>query len=73
MEDIKPINEKADGDCGYVAGYKGKKIALYAPTLLAASEHGKRHFKVTKKDSGLFWVNLAERADGSVVLQSAAI
>ena len=73
MEDIKPINKKTDGDCGYVAGYKGKKIALYAKSLSAASDLGQSHLKVTKKDRGLFWITLAERADGSVVAQSTVL
>lgn len=73
MEDIKPINEKTEGDCGYVAGYKGKKISLYAKTLSAASELGRQHLKVTKKDSGMFWVTLAERADGTILSQSTMI
>ena len=38
MEDIKPINEKTDGDCGYVAGYNNRKIALYAKSLSAAKD-----------------------------------
>lgn len=70
MEDIKPINNKAEGDSGFVAGYKNQKIALYAPSLYAASQLAEKHLKVTKKDRGLFWVVLAERTDGSIVLQS---
>jgi len=73
MEDIKPINEKSDGDCGYVAGYSGRKIAIYARSLSAAKDLAIDHLKVPKKGLGLVWVNLAERADGSVVLQSTAI
>lgn len=73
MEDIRPINEKSEGDCGYVAGYSGRKIAIYARSLSAAKDLAIAHLKVPKKGLGLVWVNLAERADGSVVLQSTAI
>lgn len=73
MTDLKPINEKTEGDCGYVAGYKGKKIALYAASLYAASQAAIAALKVTKKDRGLLWVNLAQRADGSVVAQSTVV
>lgn len=73
MKDIKPINEKTDGDCGYVAGYNNRKIALYAKSLSAAKDLAVAYLKVPKKGLGLVWVNLAERADGSTVLQSTAI
>jgi hypothetical protein len=67
---IPDINTKAEGDCGYVAGYKGKKIGIYAGSLYAASELAKKHLKVTKKDQGLFWITLAEDKEGNVVSQS---
>lgn len=73
MEDIEPINEKNEGDCGYVAGYNDRKVAIYARSLLAAKEIAIAHLKVPKKGLGLVWVNLAERADGSTVMQSTAI
>jgi len=73
VSNIKPINTKAPGDCGYVAGYQGKTIALYAAGLFAAKEKAVEHLKVTRKNAGLLWVNLAERADGSTVLQSTCL
>lgn len=72
MEDIEPINEKSEGDCGYVAGFKNRKIALYAGSLYAGKRIAEEHFRPSKKDQGLLWISLAERADGSTVLQSTA-
>ncbi|QEM41140.1 hypothetical protein HYP85_gp043 [Pseudomonas phage Zuri] len=57
---IKPINEKKDGDRPYIAGYLNQKIGLYAKDLWAAKQLAVTHFKPSKKNSGLLWVELAE-------------
>lgn len=54
------INEKQEGDRPYMAGYKGKKVGLYAASLYAAKQLATTFFKPTKKDAGLLWVELAE-------------
>jgi len=70
MEDIKTINEKTEGDCGYVAGLSGKKVGIYAASLYKAKLQAIEHFKPSKKNMGLLWVTLAESAEGQVVPQS---
>lgn len=54
------INEKQEGDKPYITGYKGSKVGLYAPSLYAARVKAETHFKPSKKDKGLLWVELAE-------------
>jgi len=73
MEDIKPINQKSEGDLGYVAGYNNRKIAIYAKSLIAAKDIAIAHLKVPKKGLGLVWVTLAEDTDGNTVMQSTVI
>ncbi len=73
MADIKNINEKSENDSGYVAGYMGKEVGIYAPSLYQAKLKAQDHFKPTKKNIGLLWVTLAERADGTVVNQSTMV
>lgn len=58
--EIQPINEKKDGDRPYIAGYLSQKIGFYARDLWAAKQFAVNHFKPTKKNSGLLWVELAE-------------
>lgn len=71
--DIQPINQKAEGDLGYVAGYQSRTIGIYAPSLSAAARIAETELKVSKRNRGLLWVNLVERNDGSVVTQSTAL
>lgn len=56
------INEKQEGDKAYITGYKGNKVGLCAPSLYAARVKAEAHFKPTKKDKGLLWVELAEES-----------
>lgn len=67
----KPINEKQDGDCGYVAFYEGKRIELYAPTQYEARQRAVSHFKPNKKKTHLVHVHIAELADGTAVVHTA--
>lgn len=62
MTDITCINKKGHIDFPYLAGFQGKKIALYAPTLAAAKQTATEHFRPKKRDIGLVWVALAEEA-----------
>lgn len=71
--EIKNINEKQTGDCGYVAGYMNKQIGVYGSSLLKAKEKAEAHFKPSKKNKGLLWITLAEDAQGNTVNQSTAI
>lgn len=73
MEDIKSINEKTEGDSGYVAGLNGKKVGIYAASLYKAKLRAIEHFKPSKKNMGLLWVTLAESQSGEVVSQSTVI
>lgn len=60
MTDLKIINEKGVAEHPYIAGHKGQKIGLYAPSLAAAKQKAVEHFKPKKKDRGLLWVELAQ-------------
>jgi hypothetical protein len=52
---------------GYITGYKGKTLEVYAATLWEAKQKAVAHFKPSKKDSGLLWVELAEKAGTPVI------
>lgn len=58
--DIQSINKKQDGDKPYVAGLNGKKIGFYTKDLWSAKQFAVAHFKPSKKNAGLLWVELAE-------------
>jgi hypothetical protein len=42
------INAKQPNDCGYVCFYKGKRVEVYAASLLAARDIAARYFKAKK-------------------------
>lgn len=54
------INNKNTGDSAYIAGHQNKVIGLYAKDLWAAKQAAVAHFKPTKKNTGLLWVELAD-------------
>ncbi len=64
---LKVINSKAEGDHGYIGGYQGTRIGVYAKDLWAAKQAVVAHFKPSKKNAGLVWVELAEHEDGTPV------
>lgn len=66
------INERSEGDCGYVAHYGGKGVGVYAPSLYAASERARDYFNPPKSKRHMVSVLLAEDRDGNVVVQSPA-
>lgn len=57
---MEVINQKTDGDRSYIAGFVGKKVGIYAATLSAAKDIAIKHFKPSKKNMGLFWIQIAE-------------
>ena len=67
---ITTVNTKTEGDKGFVAGYAGKKIGVYAENLYAAKQKAIAHFKPTKKNMGLLWITLAEDSEGNIITQS---
>lgn len=66
------INEKKEGDCGYVAFYNGKQIELYASGLYPAKVVAVKHFKPPKSKEHMISVILCERHDESPVLTDGA-
>lgn len=54
------INKKGIGDHPYIAGLHGRKVELYAETLLQAKQRAIEHFRPKKKERHLVWVELAE-------------
>ena len=61
------IGQPGPGQYGYIAGYNGKEVEVYAPSLLAAKTAALAHFKPSKRNTGLVWVLLAEKPDGTPV------
>ena len=57
---METINKKGIGDRAYIAGLNGKKVGLYAETLLQAKQRAVEHFRPKKKERDLVWVELAE-------------
>lgn len=62
------INQKQNGDHGYVAFYKGKRYEVYGKTLLEARGVVQKHVK-TKKPWDIN-IMVAERPDGSTVVHA---
>jgi hypothetical protein len=65
------INQKSDGDNGYVAFYNGRQADVYAKTALAAQQKAVEFFKPPKSKRHMVHVGLAERADGTQVVHVA--
>lgn len=55
---------------GYIAILNGRRIEIYAPTLLAARQQAIAQLKPRKKDMGYLVVALAE-VDGQPVIHKA--
>lgn len=64
------INEKQDGDLGYVAVYNGRRIELYAKSQYAASEKAKNHFNPPKSKRHMVTTMLCERENGEPVIHT---
>lgn len=57
---LRTLNEKSDANKHpYIAGYMDNQVGLYAPSLYDAKCKAVDHFKPTKKNAGLLWVELA--------------
>lgn len=56
---------------GYVCFYQGKRVEVYAETVLAAQKKVAAELHVPSKKEYLISVNLCERPDGSEVLHTA--
>ena len=63
------LNQKTEGDCGYVAFYKGKRYEVYGKTLLAARSVVAKAVKAKKEYD--INITVAERQDGSTVIHTA--
>lgn len=57
------INKRGLKDRGYIAGFNGQKIELYARSLAEAKQRATEHFKPKKSAKHLVWVELAEAED----------
>ncbi len=72
MNEPKPINQKQEGDCGYICfSHKGERFELYAKSLSDASDRAKEHCKPPKSKRHLVSVHLAELADGKPYVHTA--
>ena len=58
---------------GYIAFYAGKQTEVRAASLYAAKIAAVALFKPRRSQEHMVHVHLAERADGSTVLQSTCI
>lgn len=68
----EPINKKQPGDCGYIFFFRGKEIALYAPSIAAAKDKAIAHFKPNgKKQLGMVHGSIAEDASGKPIVHTA--
>lgn len=63
------LNAPADGKCGYIAFYDGKKVEVYADSSIQARDLAKTHFKPAKSKAHMVHVVLAEK-DGKPVIHS---
>lgn len=59
------LNRPKAIDHPYIAGFEGKKVGLYAPSLLAAKQKAVEHFRPSKKKAGLIWVELAHETNSN--------
>ena len=64
------LNERQDGDCGYIVQYKNRKGEVYAPTRYQAQLRAASAWKV-KKDCEVS-THLAEDKTGTPVVHSTA-
>ena len=65
------INEKRDGDCGYICLYNNDRVELYAKGLYEARQIAIQHFKVRECKKNNVYVYLAEKSDGSEYVHTA--
>jgi hypothetical protein len=73
MSEVKNINQKSEGDCGYVCLYKGNQYGVYATSTYAAQTKLAKHLKVSPKKQYEISVYLAEKEDGSAYAQPTTL
>lgn len=56
---MQTINEKSPEDRPYIAGLADQKIGLYAPSLHAGKQLALKHFRPTRKNLNLVWIQVA--------------
>jgi hypothetical protein len=61
------INEKKDGDSGYLASYRSQKVGVYASSSYAAQQLAAKHFKTRRTHE--VSVYLCENPDGTQYVQ----
>lgn len=71
MPTDKPINQKQEGDSGYVFFYNGKRIELYANSLADAKDKAVAHFKPSKTKRHMVHGMIAEDKEGKPIVHAA--
>lgn len=61
------INTPADGQCGYLALYDGKRAEVWADSSYQAKQRAEAYFKPTKRKAHLLSVHLCENNGVQVV------
>jgi len=67
------MNKPTDGKNGYVAGYKGKKVGIFADTSFGAKKLALKHFVPPKSQQQLVWVEIASVGNELVILSTASL
>ena len=57
---MKILGTKTENTRQYIAGFKFKKVGVYADSKYEADTLARAYFKPNKKDSSLLWVELAD-------------
>jgi hypothetical protein len=71
MSQRHQIGQPGPEQYGYVAGFNGKEVEVYAPGLFAASVAAEQYLKPSRKRRGEMWVILAEKPGGEQVVHVA--
>lgn len=69
---MKIINQKSDGECGYIAFFNGQKVGLYAQGAWEAKQLATAHFRPRKSQVHSVHVMIAEDSLGEQVVHSTA-
>jgi cell division protein FtsW (lipid II flippase) len=64
---VATLGQPGPEQYGYIAGFKGREVEVYATGLFAASVAAEAFFKPSRKQRGLMWVVLCEKPDGEQV------
>lgn len=55
---------------GYLAGYQGQTVEVWAKGQWPATQLARAHFKPPKSKAHLVWVKVAERPDGTTIIHT---